>query len=107
MAIMNLSQLKQRAVTGAEFEIVAHRRSDFIGQMRKITKSSTSGIYTVVPGQPDHIVSRENGGKGYYIKWGRASNWEFANSVCSLFYNGKPHTKEHLIMSFHLRGDTL
>lgn len=107
MAILNLTQLKQRAVAGALFEIVAHRRPDFIGQMRKITKSSACGIYTVVLGQPDHIVSRENDIEVYYIKWGRASNWEFANSVCSLFYNGKPHTKEHLIMSFHLRGDTL
>lgn len=100
----NLAQLKRSAAVGAVFEVVAHWRTDFVGQVRQITKSSTSGMYAAVLGQPDHMVSRENDGKGYYIKWGSASNWEFENGVCSLFRNGKTHTEESFVMSIQFKG---
>ena len=64
--IQNLSQLKRAINEKKRFEIVRHfKHPAFAGQIRKPNKLQTNAFYSVVDGQPEHEVSKANGGIGY------------------------------------------
>ena len=98
MEIKNLSQLKKAIAAGNVFLIKDHRRPDFIGQRRKGNVIQTNAIYTIVPDEPNNIINGFNGGRGSWLQYGKASEWEFNNGYCTL-YNGE-HKPENLVMSF-------
>ncbi|SEU09088.1 hypothetical protein SAMN05443270_3061 [Lacrimispora sphenoides] len=98
MEVNNLSQLKKTIAEGKEFIIKDHRIKEFIGQRRKGNVIQTNAVYLVVPGEPDNKVSQANGKRGSFLEYGKASAWEFNNSLCTL-YNGE-HKPENLVMSF-------
>jgi len=86
MEIKNLAQLKRAIQSGAPFKILKHYvRPDFEGQVRKPNVIQTNGFYSVILDDPDHAVSKSNGGKGSWLDYGKASDWSFENGVCKLF----------------------
>lgn len=100
--VRNLNQLKRELRCGMRFEIIGHCRTEYIGQLRRVTLANTACFYSVVDGQPEHLVSRANGGKGFALWWGKASCWEFHDGLCSAYGEGQEHTEQNLLMSFRI-----
>lgn len=98
--IKNLAQLKRALTIGTEFKIMSHLRSEVINQTRQVKYADTTGIYSIRPDAPDDTINSANGGRGSYLDWGKASDWEFKNGTCTLYNRGLEHTPENLIISF-------
>lgn len=105
MVINNLSQLKKQLQPGVKFEITSHWRPEFIGQLRKVTLANTQGFYSAVDGQPDHAVSKGNGGKGSWLEWGNATSWNFQNGMCVVYHDGTEHIEKNIVMSFRVLAE--
>ena len=73
MNIKNLNQLKKAMQCRPKFEIVGHCRPECIGQIRRVTLANTQGFYSGMEGQPEHEISRGNGGLGCVLWWGKAA----------------------------------
>lgn len=90
--IKNLAQLKRTLVEGSEFEITGHWKAELIGERRRVNYADTTGIYTIVPGEPENKTTLANRGRGSYLEWGKAPFWQFGNGVCGL-YEDKEHSR--------------
>ena len=78
MKIKNLSQFKKAINEGRIFTILSHYiKPEFNGQRRQPSVIQTNGFYSIVPGEPENKISKANNGKGYWIEYGKASEWEF------------------------------
>jgi hypothetical protein len=100
--IKNLNQLKKALVLGVEFEIVLHIQKGCIGQVRRVTKANTTGIYSVVPAEPNSKISRGNNGLGSFLSWESAKRWTFdAEGVCAQ-YSDYPRTTNEILIAFKL-----
>ena len=97
--IKNLAQLKRALTVGAEFEIKSHWKESSLNQRRQVKYADTTGIYSIRPDAPDDKINSANGGRGSYLDWGKASDWEFKNGTCTLYNKGFEHTSENMIMS--------
>ena len=92
MEIKNLSQMKRAINARTPFKIVNHfNHPEFIGQIRIPNVIQTNGCYTIVRDEPENYVSTANFGKGYWFKYGKASDWVFENGTCTniIHRNGK------------------
>ena len=96
--IKNLSQLKKALVKGARFEITDTWRKATIGQIREVNIVQTNAIYTVLADKPEDPISKANYGKGYYLEYGKAGEWEFADGKCRMY--DKKH--EELLLEFRV-----
>lgn len=106
--IKNLAQLKRVLTVGAEFEITSHIRPENNGQLRRINYADTTGIYSIRPDAPDDkSTTLANGGRGSYLQWGKATEWDFANNLCTLYQKDAEHTPENVIMSFKIKPKVL
>ena len=98
MIIQSLNQLKRVLIPGVEFEIILHSRPECIGQIRRVTKSNTVGVYTVIPSEPDNRFSIGNNGLGSYLNWGPAKYWTFdSEGVCAKYSDYQFGNNEILI----------
>lgn len=98
--IKNLSQLKRALTPGAQFTITAHCRPELIGERRQVNIADTSGVYTVVPGEPENKATLANHGKGSWLGWSRAPFWSFEGETCALYDSDREHTDKTLIIAF-------
>lgn len=90
MEIGSLSQLIRALKMGRTFTIVEHYlKPEHTGEVRCVQKLQTNGVYTGIAGQPDHPVSRANYGKGFWIAFGKASDWEFVDGLCTQSIKGE------------------
>lgn len=90
MEIRNMSQFKKVIEQGQCFRILKHHiHPELEGQVRKPNVIQTNGFYSIVPGEPDNPVSNANGGKGYWLNYGKASDWSFNNGTCKMRCQGK------------------
>ena len=81
--IKNLNQLKRAVNEGRTFVIKKHYiRPNYAGQRRKPNVVQTNGFYSIIPDDPDSVVSTANNGKGSWIEFGKASDWTFENDIC-------------------------
>ncbi len=75
-----LSELKRSLQKGTCFLIVEHFiKPELTGQIREVNIVQTNGIYSKVKDEPDNPVSTANYGKGYWMPFDKAKNWEFKN----------------------------
>lgn len=100
--IQNLSQLKRKLVAGTEFEITAHCRPEYIGEVCRVTKSGTQSFYSILPADPESKVSKANKGLGSQLFWSNAPYWTFENGICTL-YSSKEHRENDIIISFRVQ----
>ena len=100
--IKNLNQLKKALKNCPRLEIVGHCRPECIGQIRRVSLTNTRNFYTVMDDQPEHSISRANGGEGFSLSWGKAGAWGFEDGICSIYERDAEHTPEHLIMAFRV-----
>lgn len=74
----NLSELKRALVKGARFEIVEHfLKPSWTGQKREVKNVQTNGIYSAIADEPENELSNLNYGKGIWMPFDKASNWQF------------------------------
>ena len=105
MEIKNLAQLKRGIQEKREFIIRAHRQEKFLGQKRIPNVLKSNGFYSVISGQPEHEVSRVNHGKGSWIDFGKAAQWEFQEGTCSMYLPEMEHISENLIWTIEFCED--
>lgn len=92
MEIKNLSQMKKAIAAKTPFTIIKHYlHPECDGQVRVPNVVQTNGFYSVEKDKPDSPVSVANDGKGYWIGYGKASDWSFAEGLCtqSISRNGR------------------
>lgn len=87
MNIKNLAQLKRAIQNKTTFIILKHYvRPEYDGQIRTPNVVQTNGFYSVVQGDPANKVSTANFGKGSWVEYGKATDWEFdGKDTCTLF----------------------
>ena len=86
MTINNLSQLKKAMKAGHDFVIEKHYcHPEYTGQVRTVKECGTTFMYTGIKDEPYHKVSQLNSGKGCYLNFGKASDWEFKNGLCTMY----------------------
>jgi len=101
--ITNHSQLKKQLIQGAEFDIVEHCRPEVIGERRRVNYADSTGVYTIKSSDPDGALSQANGGKGSYLRWEKASFWEFRDDgVCALYTNASDKSPKTLVIAIRL-----
>ncbi|ADL03726.1 hypothetical protein [Lacrimispora saccharolytica] len=100
--IKNLNQMKKALKPGTRFQITAHCRPECVGQLREITVANTQGFYSGMAGEPDHPVSRSNGGRGSVLWWSKAPFWDFSDGICSLYNSDAERTEKYLILAFRV-----
>ena len=105
--IKNLAQLKRALTVGAEFEITSHIRPDISDQLRRVNYVDTTGIYSIRPDAPDDKITLANEGRGSYLQWGKAAEWDFKNDICTLYQKGAEHTPENMLMSLKIKPRVL
>ena len=106
MEIKNLAQLKRVIQEKREFIIRAHRQEKFLGQKRIPNVVQSNGFYAVIPGQPENEVSCINHGKGSWIDFGEAAQWEFQEGTCSMYLPEMEHIPENLLWTIEFCEDT-
>jgi hypothetical protein len=88
--IKSLADVKRAINEGRCFTIVKHHlHPEMSGQRRKANVIQTNGFYSVIPDEPNHLVSLANNGKGYWIDYGKASEWKFENGICKQSFRGR------------------
>lgn len=80
--VSNHSQMKKAFKVGTKFKMLSNWRPQNVGQVRVVTKVQSNAIYSAIDGDPDHRISKSNGGLGYYMPFGKASEWSFEDGVC-------------------------
>jgi len=61
-------------------------------------------IYSIRPDAPDdEKTTLANHGRGSYLPWEKASDWGFANGVCTAYRKGTEHTEENRLFSIKVR----
>ena len=103
--VRNLSQLKQVLIKGADFYVAEHRHPELVGERRRVNYANTTGIYTVIPDKPDSKATKANGGKGSFLGWGKASDWEFRDDgVCALYSSGSKKISKNIVVAVRPTG---
>ncbi len=101
--IKNLAQLKRALTVGAEFEITSAIRPDINKQLRQVKYADTTGIYSIRPDAPDDRITLANDGRGSYLDWGKAADWDFNNGDCIAYRKGMEHTPENTLFTIRLK----
>lgn len=90
MNIKNLAELKKAISAGHSFTILKHHvKPEFNGQKRTPNVIQTNGFYSIIAEEPESPITKANGGKGYWIEYGKASEWSFNAGVCKQTFHGK------------------
>lgn len=106
--VKNLSQLKKALSAGYAFKIVNHYiKPELTGQIRKPNKVQTNAVYTIVPGEPNNPVSLANDGKGYYLNFGKASDWDFTGETIKMVCKGNPVWEITFDLSYPVKEEWL
>lgn len=106
--IKNLAQLKRALTVGTEFEITSYIRDDVVNQLRRVNDADTTAIYSIRPDVPDdNSTTLANNGRGSYLPWEKASDWEFVNGSCTAYRRGMEHTEENKLFSIKVRPRVL
>ncbi len=101
MKITNMSELKRSLHIGAIIKTLDHQKPELIGLERQVTKVQTNAVYTVIPGQPEHVWSKCNGGKGSRMDFDKSDHYEFSNTI-KWFKLPVGTAGNHLIMEFQV-----
>jgi len=101
--IKNLSQLKKKLITGVQFCITEHRRAEVIGERRVVNCADTTAIYSLKLNESDLPIQQPNGGRGFYLPWGKASSWELReDGICAQYSSPTNKTAETLIIAIRV-----
>lgn len=90
--IKSLAHFKREMKAGKKFKILRHFvKPGYTGQVRVPQVVQTNGMFSGIAGERTAQVSLQNGGRGSWIDFGKASDWEFReDGVCFQSYKGNP-----------------
>ena len=100
MVIESHRQIVRILQENPRIEVVAHRRKQYIGQIRRVTLSTHDCFYSVVDGHPEHEVSRRHHGKGSCLWVCNRQHIRLEGEVCKVYDNRDNPTDDHLVMAF-------
>ena len=81
--IQNLSQLKKALTKGQRYRIIQHYYCpELVGQVREVVKVQTNGVWLKDPKNKDNKINK---GRGSWLGFGKATNWSFGNSLCTVY----------------------
>lgn len=105
MKIKTLSDIKREMKNKRPYYIHNHRVDEFIGQVRIANIVQTNGIFIHVYNEPDNRITLCNAGKGSWLEYGKAKEWEIDELTghCSLFVG--EHTDNNLVMEISFLDD--
>lgn len=86
-------------------EVVAHRRPEYVGQIRRVTMSGNTSFYSVVEGHPEHEVSRRNHGNGSCLWVCNRQHIKLEGEVCKVYDSRELLSEDHLVMAFRFLDD--
>ena len=86
-------------------EVVAHRRPEYVGQIRWVTMSGNTRFYSVVDGHPEHEVSRRNHGNGSCLWVCNRQHIKLEGEVCKVYDSRERLSEDHLVMAFRFLDD--
>lgn len=89
--IENLVQFKRLCFEkNISYEVVKHSfHPEYAGQKRIVTYADSDCFYSGTLGEPEHFVSKCNGGKGILMRFGKSKDWKFYdNGIISISYLG-------------------
>ena len=100
MKINNLAHLKRALHEDAEFRIIRNRKHpETIRLVRRVNKTQTNAVYTVIKDDPENFNSRCNGGSGLRMDFEKSSHYHFGDTV-SVF--SVPGDKTSLMYEFEV-----
>lgn len=76
------AEMKRRLQAKEKFKMLSSIHEGFEGQVREPNVIQTNAIYSVIADDPEHKVSKMNGGKGCFMQFGKASDWHIENGIC-------------------------
>lgn len=98
MKIKSFAELKRAFQNKNPFEIVEHyKKPEYAGQIRVPQVVQTNGMYSGIYGEPDSFVSKQNYGKGSWIAYGKASDYQFDGEEIIQSVRGRPIWKIKLL----------
>lgn len=98
MKIKTLSDIKREMKNKRPYYIVDHMRNEFIGQVRIANVIQANGVYIHEYNNPDSGVTLANNGRGSWLEYGKAKDWEIDKLTghCYLYHGN--HIKDNLVM---------
>ena len=105
MVIESYRQIMRILRENPRIQVTAHRRPEYVGQIRRVTLSNRDSFYSVVEGQPEHEVSRRHHGKGSNLWLCNRQHIKLERDVCKVYDTRDPLTEDHLIMAFRVLED--
>ena len=102
MVLESHRQIMRILQENPRIEVTAHRRPEYVGQIRRVTLSNRDTFYSVVEGQPDHEVSRRHHGRGSSLWLCNRQHIIIEGDVCKVYDCRKQLTEDHLVMAFRI-----
>lgn len=110
MKIKSLAELKRKMVKGCHFIITEHYyHPEFSGNLREVNVVQTNGVYSINPTDLHCKESTCNNGKGTWMEFGKAGNWDFDDDMKCTLYNefktwedGRQVTRKDKVFTFQL-----
>ena len=102
MILENHKQIMQILRENPRIEVIAHRRPQYVGQIRRVTQSSRDSFYSVVGGHPEHEVSRRHHGRGSCLWVCNRQHIKLEDDVCKVYDFRGNLTDDHLVMAFRI-----
>jgi hypothetical protein len=101
--IKSLAHFKREMKAGHRFKILRHFvKPEYTGQIRVPQVIQTNGMFSGNAGDRKAQVSQQNVGRGSWIAFGKASDWEFReDGVCVQKYKGNPIWEIQVLAEFH------
>ncbi|MDD3921360.1 MAG: hypothetical protein PHO41_09345 [Eubacteriales bacterium] len=99
MCIKNLAQLKRALQPGVTFTYIRHSRPERIGETMVVNACQSKAVYLQVHNQPDHYISKANGGRGSWMPYSKAPFYRFGKTVACY---GEPGNNDSLIFEFRV-----
>lgn len=105
MQINTLADIKRNMSEKRLFYICDHKISEFIDQVRVPSGAQSNGVYSRIYNNPKSTISLANGGRGSWLEYGKAANWEIDKLTgrCTLYAG--PHTRENFVMEIAFLDD--
>ena len=105
MRIKTLADVKKEMKAKRPFYVVNHRVLDYIGQIRIANIIQSNGVYLHVYGEPINPTTLANNGRGSWLEYGKASDWEIDDLTghCIL-YSGE-HKTDNLVFEIVFLSD--
>lgn len=105
MKIKTLADIKREMSNKRPYYVHNHKNADYNGQVIVANVIQTNGVYLHAYGEPNNMFTLANNGKGSWLKYGKAKDWEIDGLTGHCFLYVGEHDAEHLVMEISFLDD--